>query len=138
MPKITAVQLKTYFLCLLLSFSSAQVLLSQIPSCCRPGGANFKAENLTMSCHGVPTADLSESSAKDDEVKDKRWRKKSTICHCRSHILSLLGVKPFYANQAVLAIHAPESYEVSPKATVFDSPTEVFMTLTTKPPIVLS
>lgn len=136
MPKITAVQLKTYFLCLLLSFSSAQVLLSQIPSCCRPGSANFKAENVTMSCHGVPGADLTQ--ADDSETEDKRWRKKATICHCRSHILTLIGVSPYYAVQTVLAVPAPASYEVVHKASIFDSPTDVFMTLTTKPPIVIS
>lgn len=137
MPKITAVQLKTFFMCLLLSFSSSQVLLSQIPSCCRPGSANFQPKNMGMSCHGVPEASLS-SDKKDNEVEDKRWRKKSTICHCRSHILTLLGVKPFYADQTVLSVPSPESYEVAPQAAVFDSPTDVFMTITTKPPIVLS
>lgn len=129
---ITAVQLKTFFLCLLLSFSSTQVLLSQIPSCCRPDSENFQKQ--TMSCHSVPEADLTEEK-KAEETKDKKWSNKSTICHCKPYLMSMLGIKPYYTDQAVLTVPAPESYEVPPHRMFVKAPSEVFMVLLTKPPI---
>lgn len=133
---ITAVQIKTFFICLLLSFSSTQVLLSQIPSCCRPGSSNF--QQSTMSCHHhVAEADLSESK-KDEETQDKMWRGKATLCHCKSLSLFLLGIKPFIADQTVLYVPEPDSYAVLPLAHSFATPSDVYMTVRTKPPQLFS
>lgn len=126
-------QIKTYLICLLLSLSSTNMVLCQIPTCCQKDSVETSKNNEGMDCHNSNDSSELKESSEESSSNAKFWKNKSTICHCKPYSLHLIGSPDFVASSLTIQFQSLYTFSTA-GFSKFNQNFEVFLFPVDPPP----